>query len=139
MHPLVVLIDELLAVVDGRLLLVPVEVQALKAVVPLPLVSVDGGAPGHPPQDDLLQGLAIPQPVWADIMETLFGLAALPSQNPALAVPEGVAPAVLDAAKDLEAIAPDLLVELSVDHVLADTEQEDLPPVGDGFVTNLLG
>ena len=54
-------------------------------------------------------------------------------------MPEGAAPAVLDAAKDLEAIAPDLLVELSVDHVLADTEQEDLPSVGDGFVTNLLG
>ena len=32
-HPLVVLVDELLAVVDSRLLLVPVEVQALKAVV----------------------------------------------------------------------------------------------------------
>ena len=40
-HPLVVIIDELLAVVDSRLLLVPVEAQALKAVVALPLLSVE--------------------------------------------------------------------------------------------------
>jgi hypothetical protein len=41
LHPLVVIVDELLAVVDSCLLLVPVEAQALKAVVALPLLSVE--------------------------------------------------------------------------------------------------
>ena len=145
MYSRVVLVDKLLAVVHSCLLLVPVKAQALKAVVALPLVSVDGGASGHAPQDDLLQGLGIPQPVRADFQEALTRLAAFPAQHPTLAVPKGVAPAVFYAAEqalvnlDLEALAPNLVVELPVHHVLADTEPEDLPPVGDGLVTQLLG